>query len=166
MYRVRQQSGLGDSSPQCGVLAINDVSTAKACWCLSWPSLCSTESYQAAMALIHPDLVYGTMPTPPPHAAVGAGLSTTPVPYPCSDGSLATSAANCPAFSAAVDTVIADQQTAWNAQNAAYMAGVQSNLDQVAASQAGGTNWLLYGGIAAGVLVLLMIRGQGERRGR
>jgi hypothetical protein len=181
MYRVRQSEGLGSCTFP------NNLSEAKAQWCLQFPSLCSTATYKAAVALCSPDTTLPQLTGPTSHLAVGEGLSTVPVPYPCSDGSLATAAANCPAFSAAVDAVIADQQTAWDAANRAAMAAAQAHLDAIGTAQGQeclvgspvqnadgtwscsrlpGTNWLLYGGIAAGVLALLMIRGQGERRGR
>jgi hypothetical protein len=52
---------------------------------------------------------FGTPPAslikPPP--AVDLGLSTNPVPYACSSGSLVTAAVNCPEYTAAVDAALA-----------------------------------------------------------
>jgi hypothetical protein len=124
-YRVRR----GLSS--CAVP--NNLSEAKAQWCLTFPALCSTATIQAATALCSPEVISPIL-QPPAVAAVGAGLSTQQVPYPCADGSLATAAANCPAYSGAVDAVIAQQQTAWQAQNAATIAETQANLDAINAA--------------------------------
>jgi hypothetical protein len=141
----------------------NNLSEAKAQWCLTFPALCSTATIQAANALCSPDLVISPIMQPPAVPAVGAGLSPLPAPYPCSDGSLATAAANCPAYSAAVDSVIAQQQIAWQAQNAATMADTQANLDAIAAANPS-TNWLLYGALAIGVVALVSMGGGGSAR--
>jgi hypothetical protein len=128
LYRLRSRGGLGScASP-------NNLSEAKAQWCLTFPALCSTATIQAATALCSPELVISPILQPPPHPAVGAGLSPIPAPYPCSDGSLATAATNCPEYSAAIDASIADQQRSWQAQNAATMAQTQANLDQINAA--------------------------------
>jgi hypothetical protein len=109
----------------------NNLSEAKAQWCLTFPALCSTATIQAATMLCSPDQVISPILQPPPVAAVAGALSTTPAPYPCSDGSLATAATNCPAYSSAVDSVIAQQQVAWQEQNAATMAQTQANLNAI-----------------------------------
>jgi hypothetical protein len=127
MYRVRSR-GLGSCAFP------NNLSEAKAQWCLTFPALCSTATIQAATALCSPDQVISPILQPPGHPAVGAGLSPVAVPYPCSDGSLATAASNCPAYSAAVDASIADQQIAWQVQNAATLAETQANLDAINAA--------------------------------
>src|ERR1039458_9859429 len=103
----------------CTIFA-NNTSEAKAYLCLTFPKLCSAADIQAANALCSPDQVISPILQPPAVAAVGGALSTLPGgPYPCSHGSMATAATNCPAYSGAIDSVIAQQQTAWQAQNAA-----------------------------------------------
>ena len=160
----------------------NNLSEAKAQWCLTFPALCSTATIQAANALCSPDLVISPILQPPAVPAVGAGLSPIPAPYPCSDGSLATAAANCPAYSAAIDSVIAQQQAAWDAQNMATMKDTAANLSAIndanpptcffgTPTQAadgtwscGSTNWLLYGALAIGVVALVSMGGGGSAR--
>jgi hypothetical protein len=115
-------------------LTIDTLSEAKACWCLQFPALCSTATIQAAQALINPDQVISPILEPPHVPAVSAGTSTAQVPYPCSDGSLATAATNCPAYNGAIDAVIAQQQQAWKDQNAATIAETQANLDAINAA--------------------------------
>jgi hypothetical protein len=160
----------------------NNLSEAKAQWCLTFPALCSTATIQAANALCSPDLVISPILQPPAVPAVGAGLSPIPAPYPCSDGSLATAAANCPAYSAAIDSVIAQQQAAWDAQNMATMKDTAANLSAIndanpptcffgTPTQAadgtwscGSTNWLLYGGIALLAVFGMTVMGGGSAR--
>jgi hypothetical protein len=167
----------------CTIFA-NNTSEAKAYFCLTFPKLCSTADIQAANALCSPDQVISPILQPPAVAAVGGALSTLPGgPYPCSDGSMATAATNCPAYSGAVDAVIAQQQTAWQAQNAATIAETQANLDAInaanppfclfgTATQADDGTWSC-GGLAgiptwvwfglAGVAAFAMVRPGGRR---
>jgi hypothetical protein len=172
----RSKRGLGS----CAVP--NNTSEAKAQWCLTFPALCSTASIQAATMLCYPDQVISPIMEPPHTPAVGAALSSLATPYPCSDGSLATAATDCPAYSAALDASIAGQQAAWDAQNMATMKQTQANLDQInnanpptcffgTPTQAadgtwscGSTNWLLYGALAIGVVALVSMGGGGSAR--
>ena len=177
----RHKRGMGS----CAVP--NNLSEAKAQWCLTFPALCTTATIQAATALCSADQVISPTLAPPAVPAVGAGLSTTPAPYPCSDGSLATAATNCPAYSGAVDAVIAAQQAAWQAQNAATVADTQANLDAIAAANPpwclSGTatqaddgtwacpalipnipNWLLYGLLGLGAFAMVASGGGSPRR--
>jgi hypothetical protein len=55
-------------------------SYAEAALCMQFPSVCSTETNQAAAALLYPDLAYQPgVVQPPAHAAVPAGYSSTPI---------------------------------------------------------------------------------------
>ena len=112
----------------------NNLSEAKAQWCLTFPALCSTATIQAANALCSPGQVISPILQPPAVGAVAGSLSTLQVPYPCSDGSLATAAVNCPAYSGAIDAVIAQQQIAWQGQNTATIAETQASLDAINAA--------------------------------
>jgi hypothetical protein len=188
----RHKHGLGGSVTGVAIncsnpLTIDTTSELKACWCINFPALCSTASIQAAQALVNPGQVISPIKEPPAVPAVGAGLSTTPAPYPCSDGSLATAATNCPAYSGAVDAVIAQQQIAWQAQNAATVGDTQANLDAIAAANPpwclSGTatqaddgtwscpslipsipNWLLYGLLGLGAFAMVTSGGGSPRR--
>lgn len=70
--------GLGDvlnptagTQLDCGLFAGGVFNPA--CWCLSFPSLCSTETYQAAQGIANPSLVYSPVSPLPPPAAIPAG---------------------------------------------------------------------------------------------
>ena len=138
----------------------------KECWCLEYPSLSSSSDYVAARALADPS-VYAALQAPP---VVGAPTGSTPP-------------ADAAQAQAQIDEILAQQLAAWKAQNAATLAETQANLDRIASEQpqvtcffgtatqaedgtwsCGGTNWLLYGGIALGVFALVAIGGGSPRR--
>lgn len=126
----------------------------KACWCLQFPSLCSTEDYQAAMALAHPD-VYVAVQAPPAVGSPGGAALTVP---PAS-GEQAQET---------VDGLLAQQDVAWKTQNQEMMAETQRRLEAIAASQpslfAAGMNWWLWAGIAVATVFALAVVGGGTPR--
>jgi hypothetical protein len=168
MYRIRQE-GMGGYD-----VLVDPLGYAKAHWCLSFPTLCTKDNYQASMAYLQPSTI-APIQTPP--------VVTSPVGDP-----LTVPPADAAQAQALIDAQLAQQLQAWKDQNAATIAQTQANLDKAGTAYdmsclvgspvqnadgtwscsllPAGTNWLLYGGIAAGVLGLLMIRGQGERSGR
>jgi len=128
----------------------------KECWCLQFPGLCSEEDYQAAVGLQSPDLIYSPIQTPPVVAAPSGAAATVP---PASDLQAAQT----------IDELLAQQETAWQAQNAGTMAETQANLDAIAAGQptlvSKTTNWWLWIGVAAvGVFALVALSGGSPRR--
>ena len=162
MGDVLNPSSAGQAS--CGLFAGGIFK--KECWCLEYPSLCSSSDYVAARALADPS-VYAALQAPP---VVGSPAGSTPP----ADGAQAQ---------AEVDAILAQQLAAWKAQNAATLAQTQANLDQVASEQpitcflgnavqgedgtwtcSSGPNWLLYGGLALGVFALVAIGGGSPRR--
>lgn len=128
----------------------------KECWCLDFPSLCSSADYQAAYALAHPE-VYAAVQSPP---TVGSPSGSLP-PASGVDAQ------------AIIDAIIAQQKATQDAQASATMAQTAANLKQAAQTQCPtatlidngdgtfscppGTNWWLIGGLAAGVLVLMRV---------
>ena len=164
-YRIRRR-GFGVLNPTAGT-ALDCGLTAggvfnKACWCLSWPSLCSAADYQAAYALANPG-VYAPIQAPPTVQAPAGSAITVP-PASGADAQ------------ATIDAVLAQQEAAAQAQNAATMQQTAANLQAAAQTQCPGatlvqnadgswscptsTNWLLYGAIAlAAVFGLSMLGG-------
>jgi hypothetical protein len=140
------------SSLDCGLFAGGVFQ--KACWCLQFPSLCSSADYQAAVALANPDLVYAPIQQPP---VVGAPTGTAATVAPAS-GQQAQETIN---------QLLAEQMTAQQAGDAATVAQTQASLDAIAASQpslASATNWWLYIGIAAVAVFALVAMGGGSPR--
>ena len=136
MYALRR--GFGDvldpsagTALDCGLFAGGVFN--KACWCLQWPSLCSSDDYKAAYALAHPE-VYSPILQPPAPPAVSAGVSDVPAPYSQDE------------YEAAVAGALAQQSGAWQAQNQATMDATAANLDAVAPPSS--TNWALWGALA------------------
>jgi len=125
----------------------------KECWCLDHPTWCSQSDYIAARALADPS-VYDTLKEPPVVGAPsGTALTVPPV--------------NGDQANATIDVIIAEQNQAWKDQNAASMAQTQANLDQFGQDYqnlTSGTNWLLYGVLAAVGLVALVSVGGGSPR--
>lgn len=113
----------------------------------------STSAWEQVVAFQQPP---SSVIKPPP--AVGAGTSTVPAPYACSDGSLTTAATNCPEYSSAVDASIAQGKALTD----------QALLDwygqQAPVTDPSSTNWLLYGALAAVGLVALVFVGGGSPR--
>ena len=66
-------------------------------------------------------------PAPPAYPAVGAGTSLVPAPYKCADGSMATSATNCPEYSGAIDAATAAQSAAQKAGALAFFQSLPDN---------------------------------------
>ena len=133
----------------CGLLAGGVFN--KACWCLSWPSLCSDSDYRAAYALAHPE-VYATLQPPPTVGSPGGGALSTP---PASGAEAQV----------VVDDLIAQQNTAWQAQNAATLAQTQANLDAIPVPSSSFSMPLwLWLAIGAGVLGLAAVGGGSPRR--
>ena len=142
------------TSLDCGLFAGGVFN--KACWCASFPSLCSSADYVATKALEDPS-VYNTLMQPPTVGApTGAALTLPPASG---------------ADAAATENALLSQQILdWQAQDRASMAQTQSNLDALAKSQppfcllstpvqaadgswscgGGSTNWLLYGATSGG----------------
>jgi hypothetical protein len=158
------------TSLNCGLFAGGVFN--KACWCASFPSLCSSADYVATKALEDPS-VYNTLMQPPVVGApTGAALTLPPASG---------------ADAAATENALLSQQILdWQAQDRASLAQTQANLDQLAQSQppfcpfstpvqaadgswscgGGSTNWLLYGAIAvAAVLTLSSLNFSGAPRG-
>jgi hypothetical protein len=125
----------------CGLFAGGVFKSA--CWCLQFPSLCSTSDYQAAVALAHPELVYGTMPLPVPPPAVSEGTSTVPAPYTADEAQ------------AAIDAALLAGQQQTQQQNSDYFMTVQRNLDTIAASQPSVPSWVWLAAVGIGALMLL-----------
>ena len=131
----------------------------KACWCWMFPALCTTAEYQATVGLMYPEETYAPIQTPPVVGApTGAALTVPPA-----SGQQAAQT---------IDELLAQQETAWQAQNAATMAETQRNLDAIAAGKDGDgsptpspTNWWLWIGVAAvGVFALATLGGGSPRR--
>src|ERR1035437_1781774 len=107
------------TSLNCGLFAGGVFQ--KACWCASFPSLCSSADYVATKALEDPS-VYNTLMQPP---VVGAPTGSALTLPPASG-----------AQAAATETALLNQQILdWQAQDRASMAQTQSNLDALAKSQ-------------------------------
>lgn len=119
----------------CGLFAGGVFS--KACWCLSFPQLCDTETYQAAYALAHPD-VYAPVKAPPVVRAPGDSAPASATP----------------------DDILAQQTRDWQAQNRGTMNETYQNLQDVAASKPTLSDlvipswvWWAIGGVAAFVVL-------------
>ena len=161
-YRFHK-SGLGDSAAVVGNILNPTKGTAlncslfgggvfqKACWCLSWPSLCSESDYVAAQALANPD-VYNTLKPPPPVGSpTGAALNTPPA-----SGEVAQQT---------VDTILTQQMTDWQTQNQAALDQTQGTLDAYAQQYqqaTSGTKWWLIAALAG--LGLFAFTALGGRR--
>jgi hypothetical protein len=183
-YRAKRRRGFGDvlnptagTALDCGLTNLGVFQ--KACWCLSFPSLCSTADYTAAYALAHPE-VYAPVQAPPANPAVGAAYGNVAAPYTCAPGD--TSNPNCPGYDAALALSAAQQKAAADAQNIATMNQTAANLKAAAQTQcpaaalidngdgtyscppSSGTNWLLYGGIALAAVFGLAVVGGGSPR--
>jgi hypothetical protein len=122
---VVNSGGMGDvlnptagTALDCGLFAGGVFS--KACWCLSFPSLCSSETYQAAYALAHPE-VYTPIPPAPGLPAVSGAYSSTPE------------------STAQYDAEVAQAWDQWklqaDTQNQAAIDQTAANLEAVAAGQ-------------------------------
>ncbi len=153
---VAVRRGMGDvlnptagSQLDCGLF--NFGVFRKECWCLQFPSLCSSSDYQAAVALANPDVVYGGGPPAPAHTPpVSAGLSTVPAPYTADQAQ------------AAIDAALAAGAAQTQQQNLDYFSGVQTTLDNVAASQPAGVP--MWAWVLAGGAVVLMAASAVRRR--
>lgn len=141
-------AGMGDvlnptagTSLDCGLFAGGVFKPE--CWCLSYPSLCSSDDYKAAYALAHPD-VYETVQQAPGVPAVEGATSST---------QLTTSE---------YDSQVADAWTQWktqvDTQNSDTMNQTASNLDSVSVPTTTSIPtwiWVALAGIGAFALVAI-----------
>jgi hypothetical protein len=150
------RSGLADvldpqagSSLDCGFFGGGVFN--EACWCLEFPSLCSADKYKAAVALANPDIVYA-QPLPPPPVAAPTGAALT---VPPASGEQAAQTVN---------DLLAQQEAAWQAQNARTMAETAGNLKNIQQPQNGGVPMWVWIGLAGIAVFGVVAIGAGSPR--
>jgi hypothetical protein len=149
--------GLGDVSWYCYLfpfasdcpsqIAGRPIVDPRGAWCLDFPSLCTTEEYQAAVALAYPENVYAPIQTPPTVGAPPSAVLTVP---PAS-GEQAQET---------IDQIIARQSDEWKLQNREAIEQTATDLERIAASKpTSTTTWILLGAAGIGAVLLLQRRG-------